>query len=78
MIDLNLEYGQISVVKSSQSFFFLLESIQINTVFFSQAMQNSSIESRTGLRLEREIQAMQQKLEDFKFKKQQERSTLGL
>jgi len=41
-----------------------------------QAMQNSSIESRTGLRLEREIQAMQQKLEDFKFKKQQERSTL--
>ena len=41
-----------------------------------QVMQNSAIESRTGLRLEREIQNQQQQLTDFRLKKQQERSTL--
>ncbi|XP_005100203.2 uncharacterized protein LOC101861588 [Aplysia californica] len=41
-----------------------------------QAMQNSAIESRTELRLEREIQSQQQELTDFLLKKQRERSTL--
>ena len=41
-----------------------------------QAMQNSAIESRTALRLEREIQNQQQQLTDFKLKKQQDRSAL--
>lgn len=40
-------------------------------------MQNSAIESRTQLRLQREIEDQEQKLANFKLNKQQERSSVG-
>jgi hypothetical protein len=40
-------------------------------------MQNASIESRTQLRLESEIEEQKSKLADFKLSKGQERTKLG-